>query len=486
MDRGHGLDKKKLVFFEEMRYRPWTVVTGYSRGFYELCAREAMKQKERVAWVGSVVLLTAAVLLPSSAFAVSLKEAVELALQNYPTMQQARYERQAIQADLDTAKARYLPTLDLTAGYGREWSDNDTTQAAGYGDGRWMNRTESSLRLTETLFDGHARSAAVEEQEALLEGAKHYVLDRGDTIGSDVASAYIDVLRYNAVLELANDNLKTHERILDNVRSRVEAGQSGIGDLQQARARQASAEARIAEVQADLDKARIKFKKLVGILPDQVVAPEFDDAVLPPGVEMAVQRADERSSLIKRERAKLEAARARLKGSAAGKYPTFLLEVGGTANDSLDGTPGRNNDFQAMLRMQMNLFRGGADSAKERAAAERYSESMASLAETRRQVEEEVRRAWSSVERKDQEVEGRQAEVVANGQVSDIYQQEFDVGQRDLLDLLDAENELFNSRTRLLAAQHSALYARFLLLATMGELVNHLGIDRPELASSAE
>lgn len=441
--------------------------------------KNLVKQKRIIKGVLSSVIIISTLLCESSAIAITLEEAIAIAVKNYPSMQEARFERNAIRGDLDTAKANYYPSIDLGAGIGPEWTDNPTTRRTNEDD-RWLTRKESSLRLTQILFDGYERTASVEEQEALLEGAVHNVDDRGDTIGSDVAFSYIDVLRHSEILQSAEESLKVHAQILDYVKQRVDAGHSGMGDLQQARAREANAKSRIAKITEELDKAKITFNRLVGRMPDSLVRPDFDDGILPKSVGMAIQVANEKSSLIKRVQSRMEAAKAQVKASSSGNYPTFLLDIGGRANDDLDGQSGRDNDIQAMLRMEMNLFRGGADSAKQRAAAERYSKSMSVLAETRRKVEEEVRRAWSTKQSQDDEEESRLAEVLANGQVADIYGQEFQLGLRDLLDLLVAENELFKSRSLLISTQSSALYSRFLLLASMGVLMESLGIPTQE------
>jgi adhesin transport system outer membrane protein len=182
---------------------------------------------------------------------------------------------------------------------------------------------------------------------------------------------------------------------------------------------------------------------------------------------------------IKKYQADLDAAKARVRTAKAGKYPTFHFEVGGTYNDDIDGTRGIDKDYSAMVRMKWNLFRGGADSAREKAAAARHSQSMSQVAAAMRNIEQEVRRAWTSMKRKDDEVKFRAAQVQSNQDVADTYKEQFKVGKRDLLDVLDAENELFSSKTKHLSAQSAALYSRYLLTATTGKLRSMLGVSTP-------
>jgi outer membrane protein, adhesin transport system len=424
--------------------------------------------------VGALGVVT--LLFSSSVSAQSLKSVVQTALNTYPEIQEARHLRQAIENDLGVAKSRYLPTLDVEVSYGREYSDNGTVRGRG-DDSIHLDRKETGWKLREIIFDGFEREGTVEEQKARLRGALQHIGDRGEVIAADVSFSYIDVLRHQQILKLANDNLKVHRKILDDVKKRVDGGQLGVGDLQQARSRLSSAQARITEVKSDLDKARISFNRIVGRMPDHLSRPGFNDSRLPPNVRAAVDTAMQNNPLIKRFQAELDASKALIRVAKSGKYPHLFLELGGTHNDNIDGTIGTDTDWTAMLKMQWNLYRGGADNARTKAAAARHSESMSKLALARRDIEREVRRAWADMKRKDEEAESRSAQVKSNQEVTETYKEEFKVGQRDLLDVLDAENELFSSKTKHISARHSALYARYLLTATTGKLRQLLGVQ---------
>ncbi len=431
----------------------------------------------RVRFIAGAVGL-AVLACSSSVVAQSLKQSVQSALNTFPTIQEARHLRKAIEGDLGVAKSRYLPTLDVEIAYGREYSDNGTVRAAG-DDSRHLDRKESGWMLRETIFDGFNREGTIEEQEAKLRGAGHHIGDRGETIASNVSFSYIDVVRHQQILGLAQENLKVHKKILDDVKKRVDGGQLGVGDLQQARSRLSSAQARIAEIRLDLDKASISFNRLVGHMPKNVSQPKFSDSRMPRSVNAAVNTAMETNPLIKKFQADLDASKALIRVAKSGKYPNFFVELGGTHNDNIDGTYGTDTDWTAMLRMQWNLYSGGADNAREKAAAARHSESMSKLALARRDIEQEVRRAWSAVVREDAELKVRVAQVESNKEVTETYREEFKIGQRDLLDVLDSENELFSSETKLVSAQNAALYARFLLMATTGKLRQLLGVSTP-------
>jgi outer membrane protein, adhesin transport system len=414
----------------------------------------------------------------SSVTAQSLKGAVQTALNSYPEIQEARHLRRAIKSDLDIAKSRYRPTIDMEIAYGHEFSNNRTTRSAGDGH-EYLDRKETGIMMREVIFDGFDREGTVQEQEAKLRGAMEHIGDRGEVLAADVARVYMDVVRQTDILGLAKNNVKVHQKILDNVKERVDNGQLGIGDMHQARARLSNANARVTEVELDLDRARIEFNKIVGMMPSNLMKPTFNDARLPASENAAVAMAMENNPNIKKFQSDLEAAKARIRVAKAGNYPTFLFEFGGTYNDNIDGSRGIDQDFSAMLRMKWNLYRGGADDAKEKAAAARHSQSMSQVANAMRGIEQEVRRAWSSMKRNDAEVMFRASQVKSNKDVAETYKEQFKVGKRDLLDVLDAENELFGSKTKYISAQNSALYARYLLVATTGKLRQTLGVTTP-------
>ncbi len=422
---------------------------------------------------------------PVSVQAQTLREAVQQAVTEYPTIHQGRHESRAIEADLANGRSRYWPSVDLELARGRERIDSPTTRANGYDD-RWLTATERKLTVVETIFDGFDREADIDEQKALLRGAGYHIRDVAETLSSDVAFAYINVLRHQKILRLAEGNLQVHRRIVNSVKERVDAGQSGVGDMEQAKTRLAEARARVTEIKTDLDMAKISYNRIVGHMPNGLVMPEFDDKVLPESEEAAVATANDHNPVIHRASAQMDASKERIRSARSEMYPKLYLELAATDDDNIDGVRGENSDLSAMLRMKWNLFRGGSDHYSTKAAAQRHSKSMQVLAQVRREVEESVRRAWSSLQHQDEEVKSRKSQVASNVEVVKVYREEFNVGQRDLLDLLDSENELFVARSKLISAQSSALYARYLLTASLGRLVETLDITVPEEAAETD
>jgi adhesin transport system outer membrane protein len=156
------------------------------------------------------------------------------------------------------------------------------------------------------------------------------------------------------------------------------------------------------------------------------------------------------------------------------------LELGSSFNNDLDGVNYKNNDAYAMLRMRYNLFNGGSDAAKIAETTVQIQEATEVLHRTQRQVEESLRLSWNSMVTAQDRLPKLKATAEAAERTRDGYAQQFNLGQRTLLDLLDSENELYIGRSNYLDAQYIDLFSRYRLMADMGNLLTGLGVDPRE------
>ena len=162
--------------------------------------------------------------------------------------------------------------------------------------------------------------------------------------------------------------------------------------------------------------------------------------------------------------------------------PRFSLELNVKENENLDGIEGENDDINAMFRMRYNLYRGGADKARRQETAERIGAAQEVIRRTQRVVEENLLLSWNSLVTIRARLDYLKEHVKSTEKVLQSYKEQFKLGQRSLLDLLDSENELFNARASLVTAQYTEILSIFQLLERMGSLLDTLGIKRPKEA----
>jgi adhesin transport system outer membrane protein len=156
--------------------------------------------------------------------------------------------------------------------------------------------------------------------------------------------------------------------------------------------------------------------------------------------------------------------------------PRFDVELSASRNRDIDGVKGPNNDNQAMLVMRYNLFRGGADEARIREAMERETIALETLNNAVQSTEESVARTWSALIASRNRLSPLEAHARATAQVLEAYRAQFELGKRSLLDLVNAENELFQARSALRTGQATAQSAEYRVLAAVGALVRALGL----------
>jgi adhesin transport system outer membrane protein len=430
----------------------------------------------------ALAALVSAPFWPLPAAAMTLKEAVELAITTNPEVGSVANNRRAIDEELRQGRALYLPQVDLRGATGAEYSDNATTRSQNR-DNRTLWRKEASVTLSQLLFDGFFADSEVERQIARVESAAYRVNEASEFIGLDAVEAYLEVLRHRARVEIAEDNVDVHNQRLDQVRARAEAGGGSIADVRQAEARLSNAESSLNQVRGDLRDAEALFIRVVGQAPDTLEDPAMPTDLIPTDVETAVAMAIENSPTVRFARADVKAAEAEVKQQDASLYPDFRLEIGGSVTDDIDGRDITEHDATALVVMRYNLYRGGADVARIREFKYRQAEALDRLRENERRVAEDTRVSWNAMEVSRNNVEILAREVEANERTRDVYKQQFEIGQRGLLDLLDADNELFLARDALVTAEYTELFANYRLLASQGALQKSLGLTPIEAAN---
>jgi adhesin transport system outer membrane protein len=416
------------------------------------------------------------------AAAVTLEESVEATLATNPEVGVVQADREAIDQELRQARAEYLPSIDLRGAAGPEYTDspttrNDITDADG---DTTLLRLESQITLSQMLFDGFATQSEVERQRSRIDSAAYRVQETAEFIALDAIEAHLEVLRNQVLVELAEENLAEHLRILALVRDLEGEGASSIADVRQSEARVAAAQNALATARGNLLDAEALYISVVGFAPETLEDPVVPYPAVPESQEAAAAQAVVDSPTVLIADADIDVARAELRGSRAGYYPRLDLEAGAAANDNLDGVRGRDIEAQALLVLRYNLFRGGADIAREREAFARIREAREALRQAQRSAAQEARIAYNALVTANARVEALRAAVEAQRATRDVYAQQFDLGQRSLLDLLDAQNELFIARSNLVTAEFTEFFGVYRVLAVIGDLLMTLDVDRPK------
>lgn len=407
----------------------------------------------------------------TAAQAETVKEAVESALATNPEALAAKANRRAAGQGLNQARGGYLPTLDAQAEGGREHTKSP------FLGGRDLNRRDGSLTLRQFVFDGFQVTYEVERQTSLVGSAGWRVEETRLSLAQRVVNAYLDVLRNEELVRLARETVKAHEAHVEKTRLRLKQGVGPRADVQQAEGRLALAISTLVSQEGSLREAGTAYFRLVGRMPVEPVKPLSPAVALPPAITQALEKASAGHPTVKAAQSDAEAAESAAAGSKSTLVPRLDLEL--SANHSVDtgGIEGTRNDAAALLIMRYNLFRGGSDLARTKQLAELQRSAGETLNNARLVVEEEVGRSWIALNTAREALAHLAQRVQSSEQVLEAYRLQFELGRRTLIDLLNAENELFQAKSGLSNGQYAVLQSEYRVLAGTGELVSHLGVS---------
>ncbi|MCB2011656.1 MAG: TolC family outer membrane protein [Geminicoccaceae bacterium] len=431
-------------------------------------------------------LLASASLLAGAgvADAGSLEDSIRAALHSNPEIGVVKADRRAVDQELRLARSQYLPSVDLRAATGPEFTNSvgtrrRTTRPPDGDASTTLFRSEAQLRLSQMLFDGFAVDSEVERQRARVDSSAYRVHEAAEFIGLDAIEAHLDILRNEEILALNERNVQQHESILLQVRDLEQSGRGDIADVRQAEARLSRAQDNQVIARGNLFDAIATYQRVVGERPSDLGHGEPPVAAVPPSPEDAAGAASVNSPTVMIAAADVDVAAAELRAARSGFYPHLDLELGSTAGENLDGVKGGNVDASALLVMRYNIFRGGGDMALEREAFHRVNEARAQLQNARRIAEEDARLSYNALETARSRTVAIEAKAQAQRRTRDAYASQFEIGQRDLLDVLDAENELFLDRVSLVTSQYTEEFAVYRVLAVVGDLLNTFDVARP-------
>lgn len=432
------------------------------------------------------LLIPGALLLAATpAAAIELREAVQAALSTNPEIRQAIYNKQATRSERKQAEGLWLPRISVEASAGIRELRNPSRRSLGIGD-KTLYPLEASVTADQLLFDMGGRTAEIRRQASRTDAAAARIEERSEYVALNVSRAYIDYLLQQRLVAIAEDNATFHERLSGDLREGVARGSISIADQQQAEERLQSARARVTQAREDLDTAAIQFQTLAGVPIDSVQMPPDLSSALPASLQEAEALARAQNPRVQESLADLATAREVTKAARSEMGPRVNLEGTARVGHDIDGFEGKTTDVMGRVVLRWLVFNGATNVNNVREQQARADEAHARLFEQTRRAEEDARAAWSRLTNQSRLV----TELETQGRVTDdlllSYREQFNVGRRSLLDVLDAQNTRFNVQAQAETARLAKLYAQYRLLASANRLIEALGVNMPTEAWSDE
>lgn len=426
----------------------------------------------------TMIVPGAVLLCATPAYAVELRDAVQSALNTNPEIRQAVANRVATQEERVQAQGLWYPRVSVEGSAGVRNLRNPTRRSIGIAD-RVLYPVEGQLIVDQLLFNSGGREAEIRRQASRTDAAAARVEERSEFVALNVARTYIDYLLQQRLVAIAEDNATFHERLAGDLREGVSKGSISIADQQQAEERLQSARARVTEAKEDLENAGITFRTLTGMPIDSVSMPPDLSQFVPATLEEAEGLARVNNPRVQEAIADLNTAREDIRAARAEIGPRVNLEGRARAGHDIDGFSGRTTDLQANVVLRWLLYNGGTKEANVREQRNRADEVHGRLFQRTRQAEEDTRTAWSRLQNQSRLV----TELETQGRITDdlllSYREQFNIGRRSLLDVLDAQNTRNNVQSQVETARLAKLYAQYRVLAASNKLIEALGVAMP-------
>ncbi|HFE7689590.1 TPA: TolC family outer membrane protein [Legionella pneumophila] len=425
-------------------------------------------------------LFVVAMLTSSYTTADTLYEAVQYGMIANPDILLNTAKGLSAKQAIDKAKGGLYPSIDVTGGFGRQRSLNPTSAAIDDTPSTTLNIVESAVELRQRLFAGGGIINEVKRNQYLTEAQKWKTQGIAEDLALEITKNYFAVLLHERLYAYSIENLKAHKAVFKMIKERATAGITRTAEVDQANARLALAEANKISALADLQEVKINYAKTVGKWPENLQVPNVPARKsLPNNLARIIEKGLDNHPTVKSSYADIKEAKAQYDVARAAYYPEVNLVLNSSKNKNLGGLSGPNDSDTVAVRMNYNAFRGGADAAHIRETAYQVQEAYETKNRTLLELKETVRLAWNAYVASALRIQPLKQHVTASRKTRTAYQDEFKVGKRTLLDLLDSQNEYYQSQIELARAENDEILSRYRILNGMGCLLKHLNLRLP-------
>ena len=393
----------------------------------------------------------------------TLTEALAKAYWSNPSLQAARAKLRSFDEKVSEAKSGWRPKLSLDFDIGRKRIDS--------GKG-WQNRTPrtSSINIEQNLFDGWRTKWKVNgaNEEVFEQRAQLLVVEQN--VLFEAVTAYMDVIRDEAVLKLNQNNELVLRRQLEASKDRFEVGEVTRTDVAQAEARLSRAVADKIQAKGFLSMSRAAYRRIIGDHPGTLKNVELVKG-LPKNKQQSISLAKFNNPDILRLIHQERGAKFAIKKAEGGLYPTIDLDGEIKRKDEASSPTSISEEASIIATISLPLYEGGAVSARIRSAKQNWSYARRNLDLVVSKVEQDAAESWESYITSKARVNALASEVRAAKIALDGVKQEAEVGSRSVLDVLDAGQEVLDASVSLVRARREVTVASFRLRRSVGTLV---------------
>jgi len=427
---------------------------------------------EFLAWVGLAIvvrLAAGACPLVSPVAAESLPEALGSAYAYNPRLDAQRAFLRATDEDVARAMSGYRPDIRASGEYGVRGTYSKPSGSTFDGDGVTQ---PGGFRVdgVQPIFRGFQTYNAVNAAEANVRSEREVYRDVESSVLLDAVTAYMNVIRDKEVVRLTENNVNVLSRELKETQDRFSEGRVTTTDVAQAEARRARAVSNLDLARANLRTSRGAFLQVIGNSPNDLFDPGPPDQFLPGSLEEAINISNKENPLVVAALYREQAAGFTVKQIRGELLPTITLEAGYEQRHNVSRFTDKVESTEVLGRISIPLYQGGEVSARVRQAKQNQIGFLQQIEQVRTEQAQAVVAAWSQLEAARAQLESDTIAVESNKVALEGVREEEKVGQRTILDVLNAEQEYVNAQVRLETTKRDLVVAGYSVISAQGRL----------------
>ena len=421
---------------------------------------------------------------PPAGKPLSVEDSIYGVLRNHHNLRGMIENREVLDHEVRRAQAGFGPRVDVTGQAGGSVLSDSSTRSQNLDSQMW-GKVGYSAQLVQPIWDGFATRSRVRTAKSTLESQKYRVFDTATSLSLDAIIAHIDLLRRRKIYELSEENVAHHKSLVGQAQDRASLGADTAADVTQAQSRLQRALSSLSEAKASLLVAEETYTRLTGL----PAASRLQTVTMPPQLYTASQAVLEKA---KKSNPKLAAYLQDIRASRAEREladsafsPALNLEAGPNYTN-LGGTSDRwVYSFDVMGVVRWNIFNSGADVAERRAASARMRQSRQVMYNFIDDLKLDVDSTWVNYLAAQEQYNHYSKAIEYNRYTRTAYIEQFQIGKRSILDVLDTESELYNSATQAETARGNILVGAYRLSALTGNMLPEMSINTGPLGQSA-
>jgi outer membrane protein len=413
----------------------------------------------------------------SAARGETLESALVQAYQNNPTLNSQRAATRAIDEGVPQALSGYRPRVTVT-GAGGEQTSSTTSKTVQGGVGTWSTLSgynspaSVGATITQTLYNGFQTANKTRQAESAVLAARATLRVTEQTVLLNAATAYMNLLRDTAILDLQRRNVEVLQEQLRQTRDRFNVGEVTRTDVAQAESSLAAGRSQVLLAQANYTASAATYRQVIGVEPGKLAPASPVDRFSPHNLPGAVAVGTATNPAVASAEYNVDVALQAVKVAEGALYPTVSVQGSYSKNWLSQQSLSIMDSYNASVfgTLSVPIYQGGAEYALIRQSKETLGQKRLDLDTARDQIRQNVVQAWGQLEAAKANIDATQAQVQAAEIALNGVREEARVGQRTTFDVLTAQQTLVNARVALVTAQHDRVVASYTLLSAVGRL----------------